>query len=211
MANDHRGCHLNRPIDGAAGARWVSSDRDGTRVRGGAAYRRHTCIVGLPDRSGWVPVHVRGPYLSSTPRDREQAGARADRGVGRSRSGTERSRASFRHGRRPAGPVGPADPIPPGEREPEIAIGLLRRSRVVDPMRVGGHDDPAEDPVRSQRKSKISMVEQGAGAEEGARTRGRRAAEPRAWRSPRTSGASKARSRWDGNRAPVVTSTSRSA
>ena len=45
------------------------------------------------------------------------------------------------------GEIGPAEPIPPRECEPEIAVGLCRLDRVVDPMHIRGHDEPPEDPV----------------------------------------------------------------
>ena len=49
--------------------------------------------------------------------------------------------------------VGSEQAIPPGQVEAEVAVGLARLDRVVDPVHVRGHDDPAQNAVepRGQR------------------------------------------------------------
>ena len=58
------------------------------------------------------------------------------------------------------GAVSTAESIPPGECEPEIAVGLHPFDGVVDTMHIGGHDEPPEDLVGPGRQCEIGMVEE---------------------------------------------------
>jgi len=55
--------------------------------------------------------------------------------------------------------VGTEQPIPPRQIEPEIAVGLGRVDRVMDPVHLGCHHDHAQNPVNRLRQKHVAMVE----------------------------------------------------
>ena len=57
--------------------------------------------------------------------------------------------------------IGPEQPVPPGEVEAEVGIGLVLLHRVVDPVHVRGDEDPAQPPVQPVGQADVAVVEHG--------------------------------------------------
>ena len=57
--------------------------------------------------------------------------------------------------------VGPEEPVPPGEVEAEVGVGLVGLHRVVDPVHVRGDEDPAQPPVQPIGQADVAVVEHG--------------------------------------------------
>ena len=62
--------------------------------------------------------------------------------------------------------VGAEQPVPPGQVEAEIAVGLARMDRVMHPMHVGRDDQPAHQLVEGRQHAHIAMIEHGGGVEQ---------------------------------------------
>src|SRR5438876_1940623 len=70
------------------------------------------------------------------------------RGAAHGDPGTARGRSSCARDRPPAGHDGAEQPIPPGEIETVVAVGLAWCDRVVDTVHLGGDQDRAQHPRR---------------------------------------------------------------
>ena len=64
------------------------------------------------------------------------------------------------------GPVGAELPVPPGQVEAEIAVGLARHHRVMDPMHLRGGHDLSQHAVEALRKADVAVVEYRGGIEQ---------------------------------------------
>ena len=65
-----------------------------------------------------------------------------------------------------AGLIGAEEAIPPGQVEPEVAIGLWGYHRMVNAVHVGGNHNPAEKALDQLRHAHVAVVEHGRGIEE---------------------------------------------
>ena len=55
--------------------------------------------------------------------------------------------------------VGSQQPIPPGQVEAEIGVGLIVRDGVVDAVHVGCDDNPAQHAIQTRGQTDVAMVE----------------------------------------------------
>ena len=55
--------------------------------------------------------------------------------------------------------VGPEQAVPPGQVEAEVAVGFAGFDRVVDPVHLRGHHDPAQDSVEPRRQRDVTVIE----------------------------------------------------
>lgn len=58
------------------------------------------------------------------------------------------------------GAIGPENPVPDRQVEPEVAVGFLWIRGVMDPVKVGSHDDPSQNPVDAPWEASVAVVEQ---------------------------------------------------
>ena len=57
------------------------------------------------------------------------------------------------------GPVGPTEPVPPGNRTAKVAVGLNHACGVMDTVHVRGHDKPAQPAVEALGQRHIAVIE----------------------------------------------------